>query len=234
MSGARSLLWLAVALLIMAWGLGLPNIVPPDEGRPEWEIRAQGARWIGDRVDPFAYAGGGLARPVDGAAVVELAGTRGTIRSTFVLSDPLSLRFTEGGEPRRTWEFVSTLEGSEALWVDAVIHGSTGRGDRRLPPTAARFAGWSRFDVLADGKILHSGVKGFWSVADALRRSDGSIGQRGLVFSPLLRDQSGFSDPSRLECTILLYQDEQAEGVLAHFVFSEVVVTRSPYERDGE
>jgi len=65
---------------------------------------------------------------------------------------------------------------------------------------------------------------GVWSLADALRKDDGSIRQQGLTFSPLLRDKTGFSDPSRLEFTLLLYDDTRGgiSPVLLHLVFRTV------------
>jgi len=80
-------------------------------------------------------------------------------------------------------------------------------------------------------------VSGFWAVAGALRREDGSIGQQGLVFSPLLREKTGFADPSREELTLLLYGEEAGDAagesgppVLLHVVFGSVSIERTPEE----
>ena len=87
-------------------------------------------------------------------------------------------------------------------------------------------AGRSAFDVTVDDASTTTSVPGFWAVADALRREDGSVGQQGLIFSPLLREKTGFSDPSRTELTLLLYDGagDEPPSLLLHVVFSEIQV----------
>jgi hypothetical protein len=222
----KPLLWLAVGLALIAAG-GL--WIVPRLFRAEWEIHAESPHVVGDSIDPFVYAGGELVRPAVGSAVVRLTGTGGTVRLSLESpepSPPLSLR--DGSVVGRSWELSSRVGRSADVWFETHINGDTGLGERRLPETVALLAGECRFDLAVDGNRRLTGLSGFWSVADALRRDDGSIRQQGLVFSPLLRDKTGFSDPDRLELTLLLYDDGPGSNVLTHLVFSDVVIERSP------
>jgi len=221
----KPLLWLAFGLALIAAG-GL--WIVPRLFRAEWEILAEAPHVVGDSIDPFVYAGGELVRPVVGSAVVRLTGTGGTVRLSLESpepSPPLSLR--DGSVVGRSWELSSSVGRSAGLWSETVVNGNTGLGERRLPETVALLAGESRFDLAVDRNRRLTGLSGFWSVARALRRDDGSIRQQGLVFSPLLRDKTGFSDPDRLELTLLLYDDGPGSNVLTHLVFSDVVIERS-------
>jgi len=229
MSSLRLLLWLAVGVAVVAagWLLIAPRGVLP----AAWQIAAGLPLVIGDSSDPFAYAGGDTVRPVSGSATVRLVGTGtgGTIRLSIGSPEPAPpLSLLDGSAVGRSWDLVSIVDGSAEVWIDTAIDGDTGLGERRLPETTARIAGWSRFDLTADGNRQTNGLSGLWSIADALRQDDGSIRQEGLVFSPLLRDKTGFSDPGRLELTLLLYGDGPGSNVLAQLVFTDVVVERSP------
>lgn len=227
MSDLRALFWLAVgaAVVIVGWLVVAPLVFPSG-----WQIAGDSPRVVGDSVDPFVYAGGELVRPVVGAAVVRLAatGTGGMVRLSIESpepSPPLSMR--DGSVVGRSWELSSRVDRSAHVWSETRINGDTGLGERRLPDTAALVAGESRFDLTVDRNRRLTGLSGFWSVADALRQDDGSIRQQGLVFSPLLRDKTGFSDPDRLELTLLLYEDGPGSNVLIQLVFTDVVVERS-------
>jgi hypothetical protein len=227
MTNLRSLLWLAVgaAVIVVGWLL-MPHVLPA-----EWQIRAESPRVVGDSIDPFVYAGGNLVRPVAGSAAVRLAGTDtdGTVRLSIESPEPappLSLR--SGSIVGRSWDLVSSVDGSAEVWTETPFHGNSGIGDARLPETTALIAGRSGFDLVVDGNRHWSNRTGIWSIAHAVRRDDGSIRQQGLVFSPLLRDKTGFSDPERLELTLLLYEDGPGSNVLMHLVFSDVVIERSP------
>jgi len=108
------------------------------------------------------------------------------------------------------------------VWIGRVIHGNTDVGDSRLPVTHAHFAGSGSFELLVDGNKQPTEWVGFWSIGDALRQPDGSIRNQGLVFSPLLRDQSVFSDPNRTEITLLVYKSPDSNAVVLHLVFPDV------------
>ncbi len=228
MTNLRSLLWLAVgaAVIVAGWLLIAPHVFPA-----EWQISAESPRVVGDSIDPFVYAGGNLVRPVAGSATVRLAGTdtHGTVRLSIESPEPdppLSLR--DGSIVGRSWDLVSSVDGSAEVWTETPFHGDSGIGDARLPETIILIAGQSGFDLIVDGNQRLNDLTGIWSIAHALRQDDGSIRQQGLVFSPLLRDKTGFSDPERLELTLLFYEDGPGSNVLIHLVFSDVVIERSP------
>ena len=113
-----------------------------------------------------------------------------------------------------------------------MINGDIAGGDPNLPQTHALLAGKGAFDVYVDGKLTYENLQGEWSLADAVRQSDGSIRQSGLVYSPLLRDKAGFSDPERTEFTLLLHSGESDENnkppysVVLHIVFSDVTIEK--------
>ena len=227
MTSLRSLFWLAVgaAVVVAGWLLITPYIFPSD-----WRIAVESPRVIGDSSDPFAYAGGDSVRPVAGSGTLRIAaGGRGTVRFSIEPSesDPhLSLR--DGSIVGREWDITSSVDGSAKVWIDTLVHGDTGLGEARLPETTALIAGRSRFDLTVDGNRRLTGLSGLWSIAHALRHDDGSVRQQGLVFSPLLRDKTGFSDAERLELTLLLYEDGPGSDVLVHLVFADVVIELSP------
>lgn len=223
----KPLVWLFLGATIVAAWLWLA----PEEDVPDWRIQAESPRIVGDSIDPFVYAGGELVRSIDGSAELRWAeaSAHGMVRTSIASPQGeavLSLR--DGSAVGRRWELVSVLDASAEVWFDAAIHGRTGLGERRLPETTARIAGQSRFDLTVDGDRQLTGISGLWSVAEALRQADGSIRQQGLVFSPLLRDKTGFADPDRLELTLLLYEGEPGSNVLFHVVFSDVTIEQSP------
>ena len=226
MSNLRSLLWLAVgaAVVVAGWLLVAPLVLSSG-----WQVACESPQVVGDSIDPFAYAGGGLVRPVGGSALVRITGSKGTVRLSIessAPSPPLSMR--DGSVVGRKWELHSSVDRTTEVWFDTSVNGNTGLGERRLPETVALLAGEGRFDLIVDRSRQLTGISGFWTIAHAVRQEDGSIRQRGLVFSPLLRDKTGFSDPDRLELTLLLYEDEPGGNVLFQVVFSDVVIERSP------
>jgi hypothetical protein len=229
----KPLLWLAVALAALAAGWLLLAPAPQSDG---WRISAESAYVVGDSLDPFVYAGGDAIRRVSGSATIRLAevGGDGTVRLSIEAPEgaaPLTLR--DGSVVGRSWDLVSSVDASTELWVETSIHGNTEIGEQRLPETIARLAGAGSFELTVDRARRLAGLSGFWSIADAVRREDGSIRQQGLVFSPLLRDKTGFSDPERVELTLLLYEEGPGSNVLVHLLFTNVVVGQPPTAADA-
>ena len=208
-----------------------------DEGLPltaaDWDVRAEGAALIGDAGDRFAYTGGSAVRSIDGSARLRLFanGSADTIRFSVRVTEEIEGVLLPSGETAAgELTLTAQLRHEAQTWFDVVINGESGLGDGRLPQTRASIAGTASFTLLRGVHTLTSDLLGFWSLAHALRREDGSIRQQGLVFSPLLRDKSGFADPERLELTLLLYGEpvDGAARVLLHLVFRDVAVARSP------
>ncbi len=226
MGNLRTLIWLGIgiALAVAGWFLVAPLVVPPD-----WSIAAEEPRVIGHSDDAFSYNGEGSIRPVAGEGRLRIATNgQGSLRLSLRTSEadpPLSLR--EGALVGENWTLIASVGPISDVWISVPVHGDTGIGDNRLPETVALIAGRSQFDLIVDGVRRLSDLAGYWSIADALRQDDGSIRQQGLVFSPLLRDKTGFSDPTRLELTLLLYEKGMDDDVLLHVVFQDVHVERS-------
>lgn len=212
----------AGALLVAAWLLR-PDHHPFSqqlEGSIQYE--AWGPWAIGDENNAFAYAGKGV-RVIEGTARLQLDPDteRGLLECTLS-PDPALARLTGDDETGHSVVLRMAIEHADDVWMDRTIHGDTRVGDSRLPGTFATLAGSGTFDVLLDGAPLPDGRRGFWSIAHALRQSDGAIRNQGLVFSPLLRDKSRFSNPDRTELTLLVYASEESDDVVLHLVFPDV------------
>jgi len=198
-----------------------------------WEINLSAPLLIGDLEDPFAYAGGDSVRERPGTGTIDLGRDgSGSLRLTLEL-DGTELILSEGVDVGGELEIRASLRTEETDASGGAVHGSSGRGDTRLPETNALLFGTAQLLISIDGETRGAPFEGLWSVADALRRKDGSIGNQGLVFSPLLRDDTVFSDPSRLELTLLVYgrdQEQTDSSVVLHTVYRTVDVIRSPEE----
>ena len=200
-----------------------------------WAIHAEAPEVIGGYGDNFCY---------DGKGVQTLSGTLNlVIAKDGSGSIDVAFSITEGSEPLHptssdeltgTIKIASHIEASADVRTDIDINGDTADGDPSLPQTHALLAGRSTFDVYVNGDLLYENLRGEWSLADAVRQSDGSIRQSGLVYSPLLRDKSGFSDPKRTEFTLLLHSEKSDANnkppyaIALHLVFSEVTVEKQP------
>lgn len=229
MTGRTVLLFLALgaAAIWLLSAIGPELLLLPSAS--EWRIEAGAPLLVGTADDPFAYAGGDGVRAIDGQAVLQLGADRrgGSLRIDLRIPETdESVNLPLGMEPGSRIVILATLEGDDNLWSGVPIGGTTGIGEQRLPQTQVMLAGRSAFDVTVDDASTTTSVPGFWAVADALRREDGSVGQQGLIFSPLLREKTGFSDPSRTELTLLLYDraDDEPPSLLLHVVFSEIQV----------
>jgi len=219
-----SLRTIALILAIAAIGIGVFLYASHDGTGPTdtWEVKLADPIVIGNDDDRFAYAGGPTVRPVDGTGRLEFAGGAGSIR----------IRFTspaEGSEWTGTVILRGSLTGSNKIETKTMINGETGLGEPRLPETYAYIAGTTDFTLYSGFWRIRRKLRGFWSLAHALRKEDGSIRNQGLVYSPLLRDKTVFSDPTRFEFTLILYDGDE---VLLNLVFRAVTIVRSPPGED--
>ncbi|MEA3238250.1 MAG: hypothetical protein U9Q94_00475 [Candidatus Bipolaricaulota bacterium] len=200
-----------------------------------WAIRAEAPRVIGGYSDNFCYDGQGV-RSLAGSLTLSIAsdgtGSIDASVSTTDSSGPLHLASSD--ELAGTIRIKSRIDDSSELEEELDINGDIQSGDSGFPQTHATLTGKSTFDLYVDGELRYEALRGEWSVADAVRQSDGSIRQSGLLYSPLLRDKSGFSDPGRLEFTLLLHSDEPDPNndpqysIVLHLVFSDVTIEKQP------
>lgn len=221
MTSARSLFWMSLvgAGLAVAW---LLLVLLPSSSDVRYEAQEPWA--VGNTEDAFAYAGGGVP-VIQGTANLRLDPDSGKgILEFDLLPDDALTALIDDEMPKRSIVLRMKLERADGVWSDQTIHGHSGTGDSRLPETHALYAGSGRLELLLDGVRQPNGWQGFWSIGDALRQDDGSIRDQGLVFSPLLRDQSGFSDPNRSELTLLIYDSPDSDAVVLHLVFPDVRV----------
>ena len=221
--------WIPYVLAVMAALLviaGAAIRIPPppsEESLPEWLIQAE---------SPAVFGGGDAAYGYAGSPVYDATGE---MRIAWTPSRGGTVDFRiELGEEIGTFTRPSAVYGSASLdtespvFVEQSVLGGTGLGLIPLPVTHALLAGEARFEIVAtseSGAGDPESIPGWWMVADALRRNDGAIRQSGLIYSPLLRDQSGFSDASRTEATLILGDAEQP---FLQVVFTQVRVVQSP------
>jgi len=197
----------ALVVLLFAGNDDLPVPLPLEQ--PSWVVRAQTAWVAGGYGDNFAYSGKNV-RALQGTLELhydpaEASGTIVVDVETTQASGPL--RIGAGQSLEGHIRLTSTLSASDQILEDTPVFGSTGHGGSAFPVTHATLAGQSRFALSAGGRPVASDLAGEWALADALRRSDGSIRQSGLVYSPLLRDKSGFSNPKETQFLLVVHSD---------------------------
>jgi hypothetical protein len=222
-----TLLALVIALLGAAAWLSYSAFIAPTARGERWEVLIDDPVLVGGPEDLFVYAGGPSVRPIagDGEILVSKNGASSAVCITLDVRAADNLILT--GEP-----FVgqlvlrSRIDDNASVWANVRIHGETDRGDDRLPETHALIAAASPFEIRPGDRRATQRLDGRWLIGHALRRTDGSIRKQGLVYSPLLRDKASFSDPQRLEFTLLLYDGDN--DPLLHLVFRGIHVVQSP------
>ncbi len=232
----RILILIGVVAALVGVFFMFPSKPPePPKISSDWSVRANSPEVIGGYGDNFCYDGKGV-QTISGTLSLTISrdgtGSIDASISTTERSGPLHSTSTDAvsGLIRIT----SRVDASSQLQENATINGDIAGGDPNLPQTHVLLAGKGSFDVYVDGKLLYENLHGEWSLADAVRQSDGSIRQSGLVYSPLLRDKTGFSDPKRTEFTLLLHSDVPDENnkppysIALHLVFSAVTIEKQP------
>jgi len=220
---SKIFLWagFAVAVLAAAWLLITPRFVS-DGDTPIIQINATNPWLIGDKDDAFSYAGKS-AVIIQGEAAVRIDPTADTGTVEFILQPGANLDSRLDGEIAETSVALRLqLQNADSFWTDLAINKGSNVGDARLPMTHALYASSGRVELVIDGHDRPTTWTGFWFIGDALRQIDGSVRNQGLVFSPLLRDPSIFSDPSRRELTLLVYESSDSNIVVLHLVFPNV------------
>jgi hypothetical protein len=203
---------------------------------PTWIVHADQPLLIGGYGDNYAYTGDGV-RPIEGSLDLrlDLPQTDGTITVSLETTEESGLlRVSSSVALSGTIRLVSRLDPSDRVEEGIPVYGDTGNGGPELPRTLATLAGWSRFDLYVNDELRYSGLSGEWAVAQALRRGDGAIRQSGLVYSPLLRNKTGFSDPNESEFTLILHseapdpENNPPYDLALHLVFKQVTIEKSP------
>ena len=212
---------LAAGLIIVGVAIwrAAPEAVSP---QPEWRVQAEAPTIYGSARTPYGYEGL-EAHPADGwMDITWTPGRGGTVEFAIEYVDTV-----EGAEPVLV-RGLALLDLQAPVFEECRVLGATGLGNVPLPETHALLAGEAQFEVSglsSSGTTEPESLVGWWMVTDALRRSDGAIRQSGLIYSPLLRDQSGFSDATRTEATVILGDVEQPA---LQVVFARVRLVQSP------
>ena len=206
-----------------------------DEG-PTWVVHADHPVIIGGYGDNYTYTGDGV-RPLKGSLDLLFNLPQGEGRlivSLETTEESGSLQIFSSEELSGAFRLVSRIDRSDHVEEGIPIYGDTGSGGPELPRTLAILAGWSRFDLYVNDKIRYSNLSGEWAAAWALRRDDGAIRQSGLVYSPLLRNKTGFSDPEKIEFTLILHsevpdpENDPPYALALHLVFTQVTIEKGP------
>ena len=228
-------LLLLVGLLVLAGWLLISIDEEPTQSS-NWVLHADNPYVVGGYGDNFAYDGKGV-RPLVGSLALSADTTSKTgdinvSLQTTQASGPLhvSSDATLEGEIK----LVSRIDASDTVQESISIYGDTGNCGPELPCTFAYLVGQSTFDLYLNGDLYHANLCGEWAYAQAMRHADGSIRQRGLMYSPLLRDKTGFCDPLRSEFLLILHSEDSDPNntlpyaLVLHLVFSQVDVQRRP------
>ena len=220
-------LWLVLALVGATVAVLL--LRPPSPVTQQWIVSGSSPWIVGTPSDPFAYDGVHSARG-DGTLVLTLdtASGRGQLEA---VAHPVG---------HRTIQLLSSLQTGSSVAVrsdtlqletaDGFIYGDSGLWGPELPLTRARIAGSGSFEVRLDDTPVGDGLHGRWSLAAAVRRQDGSIRSGGLLYSPVLRDKTGFSSRDSLEVILIIttVDANEAEAAELHLVFTDVRIEASP------
>jgi len=217
----RTLFWIGLAVAVLVAAASMQRFLKPTPAAQYQTIHAETAWAIGNNDDPFSYAGE-FAHIVDGSAqfAIDSVTTHGDLNISLAATEALNSVFSAATAANDEIALALDLRDAFALSSACRAFGDSGFGDHRLPETYAQYAGSGNFELWIDGIRQPTTWYGFWSIAHALRQSDGSIRDQGLVFSPLLRDRSGFSDPKRWELTLLVYASQESDQVVLHLVFA--------------
>lgn len=201
-----------------------------------WHIRSNAPRVIGEYGDHFAYDGE-ATRPLEGALDLQfnMSLSTGTLAVTLRTTDTSGpLKISSNASIEGEIRLVSQLDRSARIETEIPVYGDTGNGGPELPRTHAALAGWSRFDLFVGEDLLYSELQGEWALIDALRRNDGAVRQSGLIYSPLLRDKTGFSDPDLSEFILIFHSNEPdfenkpPFAVVLHLVFRDIEIKQMP------
>jgi hypothetical protein len=226
----NALLWILVGAAAVAaafWVLAFWR--GPAPASPEWDVSFSGAWVVGSPDDPYAYSGGSAVQSVEGQGRLLITGA--SIDLSMSVDLPSGAWLTFLGVPQSASHRLDVrLDTEVARWPAGPVYGDTGYGGAALPTTTAVVSGDAVFSLLLPGSSrTRLSVPGVWSLAQAIRQSsDGSIRQQGLYYSPLLRDKTGFSDPTRLEMTVILSLPDSKVMTDFILVFRDITVTAAP------
>ncbi len=209
----RELFLIALAAVAVLAAVFL--LLPRGEGvgsSYDWVLTATEARIIGGYGDHFQYDGEGV-RPVEGQAVVKVdadtgQGTVEAVIRTTRESGPVVLAQDAAFEGELRLVMKVGAPGTR-LAEYIYLHGDTGNEAPVMPKLFNYLAGWAPLDVYEDGRLVYANLGGHFMLSEGSRRPDGTIRKDdGTIYSPKLKAERGFTDPSRTEFHLVAHSTE--------------------------
>jgi len=213
-------------------------LVPKGGPAPGWIIDATYPIVVGGYGDNFSYSGADV-RPLTGTLSLRFDPIRhdGTIAgSVKTTAKSGGLRLSSAEAVTGEIELYSRIEPDTPIITDADIYGDTGIRGPVLPKTHAYLAGKSSFSLYVNGKRVDEKLEGEWALVQAVRKEDGAVRKSGLVYSPLLRDKTGFADPKKTQFILIVYSsapdpnNDPPYALVLHLVFTAVKIEKSPQQ----
>lgn len=232
-----------VAVLALAATIATTAATPPLDAGPKdgWKIEADGARIIGGYGDNFAYDGSNV-RPLKGAAQMTVDPDAGTAQleirvSTTEASGPI--RFSKdqsfSGDIRIVQQLDTSKMNMARIATDTYLHGDTGNEAPVMPRVYNYFATWGPAKVFVNGKEVIPMIGAHTMFTERARGPSGKIeNASGKVYSPMLADKTGFTDPSKTEFHFVAHTTEPDADNFpphtgwVHLHFSNVKVIQKP------
>lgn len=234
---SAALLALATAVTTIAAAAPSPRVAQQDT----WKIEADDARIIGGYGDNFAYDGENV-RPFDGIAQMTVDPKNGTAQleinvRTTDSSGPI--RFSEDQSFEGDIRIVQNLDTSKMdmarIATDTYLHGDTGNEAPVMPKIYNYFATWGPAKIFVDGEEVIPMIGSHTMFTEQARGQNGKIvNAQGQVYSPMVKDKTGFTDPSKTEFHFVAHTSEPDSDNFPphtgwiHLHFSDVKVIQKP------
>lgn len=231
------------AILAIVAAVATMAAAPSFQAGPKdgWKIEANGARIIGGYGDNFAYNGENV-RPVDGSAQMTVDPAAGTAQleirvHTTDASGPL--RFSKNRSFSGDIRIVQMLDTSKMdkarIATDVSLHGDTGNEAPVMPNVYNYFATWGPAKIFVNGEEVIPMIGSHTMFTEQARGPNGKIvNGAGKVYSPMLTDKTGFTDPSTTEFHFVAHTTEPDSDNFPphsgwiHLHFSDVNVIQKP------
>lgn len=206
----------------------------------QWHIRASGARIIGGYGDNFAYDGENV-RSLDGEAEMRLNTADGTGELEITIrTTPESgpIHFSENqsweGEIRMVKRLNTEQMDMARVEEEAWLHGDTGNEAPVMPRIFNYFATWGPSQIFVNGEEVVPMIGSHTMFSEQARGPDGKIAKAGDVYSPMVADKAGFTNPSETEFHYVAHTTQPDQNnfpphtAWVHLHFSDVEVLEKP------
>jgi len=206
----------------------------------QWHLRATDAKVVGGYGDNFAYDGSNV-RPLDGHAEVRLntATRQGEIvieLETTRQSGPIEWGKNQKWEGQiRIVQRLNTEQMDQARVMEEVwLHGDTGNEAPVMPKLWNYFATWGPSTIEVNGEEVVPMIGSHTMFSEVARGPNDRIAKGGQVYSPMVKDKTGFTNPRETEFHYVAHTTEQdpdnfpPHTAWIHLHFSDVEVMQKP------